>query len=176
MKRMFLFFLAVGAVLLLLSLFYSGPAVGHLALQVTITPTFSNYLPFVAKNWPPTPTATSTPTPTPTATSTPSPCLPQLGDWTGQESEKNYPVSFTVTSECKVHLFKIKVRFGATTCRITVLEDLPIIDDKFLFDATGVDISGEFDSSTSASGTYRVFLCGSTIIIPASEGTWEAHK
>ena len=104
-------------------------------------------------------------------------CLPQLGGWTGEESQRGYSVSFTITSECKVHNFKIKIPFGGlNTCRITILEDLTIVDNEFSFDFLGGDISGEFDSSTSASGAYRVVLCGNTIIIPASEGTWEADK
>jgi len=66
---------AIGVILLLLSLFSSSPIVAHPVLQVTITPTVFNYLPFVAKSWLPPPTATPTNTPTvtltPTVTNTP---------------------------------------------------------------------------------------------------------
>jgi hypothetical protein len=119
--------------------------------------------------------APPTPTPTPTPEFVPG-CLPQLGNWTGQESERSYPVSFTVTSECKVHRFTITVPFGSGRCQMTVLVDLPIDDNRFSFDFLGGDFSGEFRSSISASGTYYVFYCDGTIIFPASEGTWEAHK
>ena len=65
MKRPFLFLLITAVTLLLSSLFASGPTDANLALQGTITPTFFDYLPLVAKNWPPTPTPTVTPTPRP---------------------------------------------------------------------------------------------------------------
>jgi hypothetical protein len=165
MKLRFVVFLTMGVFLLLLSsLIPSTPTGAHPLLQATITPTFFNYLPFVVKNWEP-----ATPP-------TPSLCLPELGDWTGQESQRDYQVSFTVTSQCEVHEFSIRIPFGAGSCQITIGEDLPIDDNEFSFDFTGGSISGDFDSSTSASGAYSVFFCEDTLIIPPSEGTWEAHK
>jgi len=56
MKRMSFFLLVIGGILLLSSLFSPGLTGAHPALQVTITPTAFNYLPFVAKNWSPPPT------------------------------------------------------------------------------------------------------------------------
>ena len=60
----------IGVILLLLSLFSSSPIVAHPVLQVTTTSTVFNYLPFVAKNWSPSPTPTPTNTPTVTLTPT----------------------------------------------------------------------------------------------------------
>ena len=51
MKRTFLFLLVIGVILLPSSLFSSGQAGAPPGLQVTITPTAFNYLPFVAKSW-----------------------------------------------------------------------------------------------------------------------------
>jgi len=71
MKKYTVFFGAfIGVILVLLSLLSPGPTDAHLASQVTVTPTAFNYLPFVAKNWPPTPTPTATPTATPIPGST----------------------------------------------------------------------------------------------------------
>lgn len=107
----------------------------------------------------------------------PQPCLPDVGDWTGQESQRGYPVSFTVTSQCQVHNFRIKVPFlPPSYCQITILEDLPIVDGRFSFSYFGASISGEFDSSTNASGTYSVIYCDGTLITPPSQGTWQAHR
>jgi exo-beta-1,3-glucanase (GH17 family) len=50
MKRIFLL-LAVGVILFLSSLLFSGPIDASPVLQATVTPTVSNYLPFVCKNW-----------------------------------------------------------------------------------------------------------------------------
>ena len=64
-------------VLLCISPISSTPAVADPAYEAAVTPTVFNYLPYVAKNWPPPPTATPTPTstvtPTPTPTITPTP-------------------------------------------------------------------------------------------------------
>jgi len=73
MKRMFLLVLVIAVILLLSPQFSSSPIVAHPVLQVTITPTVFNYLPFVAKNWAPPPTPTSTLTPANTATPSPTP-------------------------------------------------------------------------------------------------------
>jgi len=133
-------------------------------------PILKTYLPFIRKD--PPPPAIPTPSPTPPPPFVPG-CLPELGNWAGQESERHYSVSFTVTSDCEAHRFKIKVPFGGfwDACQITVLADLPIVDDKFTFDWLGGTITGDFLSSTSASGTYSVWYCDGKLISPASEGT-----
>jgi len=58
MNRMSFFLLGIVGVFLLLSVFFSSPTDAYPVLQVTITPTVFDYLPFVAKNWPLTPTPT----------------------------------------------------------------------------------------------------------------------
>ncbi len=55
MKRIFLLLLVIGSILLLSSLLFSGPTDAYPVLQVTLTPTVFNYLPFIAKNWSPPP-------------------------------------------------------------------------------------------------------------------------
>jgi hypothetical protein len=64
--------------------------------------------------WSNTESVTVNPTPT---------CLPEPGSWAGTRSS-----SFTVTSDCKVRGFTIRVPFGSGTCRITSLQDIPIGD------------------------------------------------
>jgi len=73
MKHALSLLLVIGVILLLSSLFSSAPTRARPALQAMITPTAFNYLPFVAKNWPPPPTLTPTATATPTVTYTPTP-------------------------------------------------------------------------------------------------------
>ncbi|MBV7332558.1 hypothetical protein KFU94_30890 [Chloroflexi bacterium TSY] len=135
-----------------------------------------------------TPTNTSTPTITDTPTNTPTPiptvvvCLPRSGDWAGEESGGPYPISFTVTSECMVHNLEIEFPTVSpiNTCIITVTVDLPIVDNKFTFNTpglNGIEISGEFQSASQATGIYQpqaLFLCQG-LPIP-SGGTWSATK
>jgi len=147
----------------------SGSAEGDIgADEFTYPGTILSYLPIVVKNW----------SPGVVPTATPPLCLPQPGEWTGQESEREYPVSFTVTSDCKVRDFYIKVPFGIDSCIITIPEDIDIVGGQFTYEwASGLnDISGEFTSSTSASGSYYVAYCDGTLLIPGSQGTWEAYK
>jgi YVTN family beta-propeller protein len=79
MKRspLLLYLVAALAVLLCVSLISSTPTVADLTYAGAVTPMVFNYLPCVAKNWPPhtttTPTPTPTITPTPTSTATPTP-------------------------------------------------------------------------------------------------------
>jgi hypothetical protein len=74
--------------------------------------------------------------------------------------------------------FYIKVPFGIYSCGITIPEDIDIVGGQFTYEwASGLnDISGEFTSSTSASGSYYVAYCDGTLLIPGSQGTWEAYK
>jgi hypothetical protein len=83
MNRTTLFYGMILGLLVLSPVLASDPTAAHPALQITVTPSFFNYLPLVAKNWSPTsgqtgtPTETSTPmlleTPTFTPTSTSAP-------------------------------------------------------------------------------------------------------
>jgi hypothetical protein len=74
MKQIIIAVFAIVATIILMAFsFISTPPAT--ALQTTITPTISSYLPLVSRDYPPTPTSTPTPTATathtPTATSTP---------------------------------------------------------------------------------------------------------
>jgi hypothetical protein len=272
MKHLVSLLAAIGVILLLLSLFSSSSTVAHQVLHATITPTFFNYLPFVAKNWspPPTPTPTNTltvtltptitstptqasiptitntptqtpistpmptatptqtptptpmptatptqtptptpmptatptqtptptatptqartPTPTPTATPTQTPTptatptqtptptptvqFPRPGYWSGSHYS-----SFTVTSDYKVHNFRMTVPFGTGSCQLTVVEDIPIDADSFSYTWVGLDLSGwvlgQFDTPITLTGDYLMLICD-YIMIPSQPGEWTA--
>ena len=189
-----IFLLAVGVIVLLLSLFSPGSTQADLALQVTITPTVFNYLPFIAKNWPPTPTPTPTATATPTATCTPTPTA----------TSTPVPIQFVgTTNQDKAVDFDVKSDFSAVTrfrieykvvCPGVTMEGwteygwpagLPIVDRQFEIRSSpggGVEdvFTGEFDPDFStAQGTWLKWLI---VYIPypdpvcSNEGTWSASR
>ena len=173
MNRMSFFLLSIGLVLLLLSVSFSSPTDANPVLQVTITPTAFAYLPFVAKNWPtPAPTPTVTTTPTPTYTPTPTTVWP--GFWTG-----NYDSSFTVTSDSTIRnlTFTLPVpppRSG--TCRMTVLEDIPINDGTVDYGIYGAFrfIEGRFTTSTTLAANIFSVSCGPWIAFYGTPLEWTA--
>jgi hypothetical protein len=148
-------------------------------LQNTPTPTAFVYLPFVAKQYPPqtitpTPTPTSTHTPTPTGTAQPTPTSthtatptntaqppPVSGHWTGTTS-RSYPVSFDVSIDSTQWMsFTLTTDFVAVNCgnatgTITTTVSGPgnIVDDQFSYTGSTFAFAGQFDSITTASGSY----------------------
>jgi len=144
--------------LLLLSLFSSSPIGAHPVSQATITPVVFNYLPFVAKHWPPTPTPTVTPTPTPT----PKPC-PQFnaGQW-----ERPYVLgaNFTVSSDrSRVEDFEWEnASLVINTCGVKriVVPELPISNCQIEYTTDAIQIRGTFTSMTWMEGTYSFSYTG----------------
>jgi len=102
--------------------------------------------------------------------------LPEPGHYTGSSPS----VSFDVTEDQQVCNFDITVRFGIGYCRIRPSSCAEIADNDFAFSEAEMgaiyEITGTFDTQTHASGSYRVSMCGGVIVIPASEGVWEASK
>jgi hypothetical protein len=49
-----------------------------------------------------------------------------------------------------------------------------ILADWFSLSSVGASVIGTFDTPTTLTGSYSVFLCGSTLIIPPSTGSWTA--
>jgi hypothetical protein len=101
---------------------------------------------------------------------------PEPGHYTGTTPS----VSFDVTEGQQVCNFDITVPFGAGSCRIRPSSCAEIADNDFTFSRSELGaiyvITGTFDTPTHAFGSYRVSMCGDTIVFPASEGTWEASK
>ena len=175
MNRLFLFLLIIAVVLPASSLLAGGPTDAQLALQVTITPTAFNYLPFVAKNWPlvPTPTPTPTTTPTPKPTATPPPGRPVRGYWSGENTE------FTVSADSRyVCSFSMSWPGFPGACGLISSHSVPCepidANGHFLYDASfGGDITryeGDFTSATTANGiwTVRRGTC-------SANGAWSAN-
>jgi hypothetical protein len=123
--------------------------------------------PMVTPTPTPTPTPTATPTLTPTLTPTPTPTpSPELGTWSGTTSQGK-PIEFDVV-EGSLGIARIEFGYKGTcgpgcTCNghvDTTSGPLPIVDSAFSQSTTTYDISGTFDSSTSASGDLDVHIPG----------------
>ena len=103
------------------------------------------------------------------------PTGPELGHYTGSPS-----VSFDVTAALQVCNYSIRVPFSSGYCRIRPGSCADITDNAFTFSRAEIGaiytITGTFDSSVHALGRYRVSMCGDTIVIPASTGSWQASK
>jgi hypothetical protein len=99
---------------------------------------------------------------------------PEPGHYTGTPS-----VSFDVTENQQVCDFDIRVPFGIGSCRIRP-GCTDITDSDFVFSQAEMGaiytITGTFDSRTHAVGRYSVAMCGGSISIPPSRGSWEASK
>ena len=126
-----------------------------------------SFLPLVEKGAIPTPTPSPTPVPT---------CLSEPGNWIGQESEGGLPISFSVTTSCRVNDLTITVPFNGSNCTVAATRDLPQANDRFAFIYLGGVITGTFTSPSDANGTYRVITCNNTTLDTAVEGTWTARK
>jgi hypothetical protein len=100
---------------------------------------------------------------------------PEPGNYTGILS-----VSFNVTANQEVCNFNITVPFGTGSCWIYLSSCAAINGNSFAFAQFELGaiyaITGAFDSRTHTSGSYYVSMCGGTIIIPGSSGTWEASR
>jgi sugar lactone lactonase YvrE len=100
---------------------------------------------------------------------------PEPGHYTGTPS-----VSFDVTADVQVCNYDITVPFGIGSCRIRPASCAEITDNDFTFSQAEIgaiyEITGTFDTQTHALGGYRASMCGDTLILPPSEGTWEASK
>lgn len=173
----------------------AGPGVapdGFVVQTPTATTTRLVFLPVIMRSLPatstpsPTPTAIGSATPTVTPTWTPSrtstPTLssgPQDGSWTGKTS-RNYPMSFDVSANgTKWASFKLKTRFSVGGCsgtlETTVNGPGTISGGKFSYSSSTYAFSGQFNTSTSASGTYawsnyNIYGCGYF----TQSGTWTA--
>lgn len=109
-------------------------------------------------------------------------------NWTGTTS-KACPMSFTVSSDgTQVNNFKLKTKWssGASsgTIEITTNSSNPISNWQFSFSTNGYSYTGQFDSTTTASGTYTFSNYQIIIGIPyppyityiyiSQTGTWTA--
>jgi len=198
-KHLSLFVAAIGVILVLLSLPATSPTGAHPALQVTITPTVFDYLPVVLRNWPPpptptstnTPTATSTstqtPTPTHTSTATPSPTStpfrPMFGIWRGDTNQSGKRIRFLIPGDAsRVCGFSLNWSSSCgmtggfstrdTTCvPISPDADFTYVGEGTIFGSHYIErIEGDFNSVTTASGTFR-HQEGSSCVV---SGTWSA--
>ena len=126
------------------------------------------YLPVIMRNFAPTPAPT------------PSPGKPKDGHWTGTTS-RSQPMSFDVSSGGTVlNNFKLKTTFQVGPCsgtvETTVSSPRPITNNQFSSNGGSFVFSGQFNTSTSAGGTYAYinqFIpnCG----IFNQSGTWTAN-
>ena len=113
--------------------------------------------------------AIPTPTPTPTATPTPLPGAPELGAWSGTTSQGK-PIDFEVVEDSPGSRAIRQSEWRYDGCRIvtTVYNRWPIVNNTF--SDTDGDVSGVFDSPTTASGDLHIQAegCGSDPV------TWTA--
>jgi hypothetical protein len=129
-------------------------------LQVTGT-SHKAYLPHIRQD--------RLPTPTPT-------CLADAGNWQGQTTERSLPVSFGVTSDCRVTGLSFSVPFQDDVCTINAERDIPIINDRFAHISLQGLFTGTFTSPSDSAGLYRIVACeGITVTTPIS-GTWNATR
>ncbi len=144
----------------------------------------------------PPPTNTPTPTPTPTATFTPSPTptatpLAGVGRWEGTTSQ-GWAFTFDVTADGEIVNLLITISTdsglpcapGYELARVGVQDNIPIAEDQFTHSDEIVNVSGQFSSSTEASGDFDFTVGGvirdrdgtsadcTTPIVRS--GTWEA--
>ena len=137
------------------------------------------FLPHIAKHYPP-----SIPTPTPTVP-TPSPTPgtgPEVGQWMGTTS-RDLLMSFEVsTSGASVKDFMLFTNFDFGACwgtvRITVPGPLAIVEGAFGYDLGTYSFSGEFTSTSTASGSYSFesyYISGCNSYLTQS-GAWTAAK
>lgn len=109
-------------------------------------------------------------------------------NWSGTTS-RDYPMSFTVSTDGKqVTPFKLKTNFssgGASgTIEITVNSASAITNGQFSYSSSTYSYTGQFDSTTTASGTYEFSSYPITIGLPyppyitwiyiSQTGTWTA--
>jgi hypothetical protein len=125
------------------------------------------YLPFIMKIFVP-------PTPPPPGSK------PKDGHWTGTTS-RSQPMSFDVSSGgTVVNNFKLKTNFQVGPCsgtfETTLSSPRPITNNQFSSNSGSFTFSGQFSTSTSASGTYAYvnhFIPGCGIF--NQSGTWTAN-
>ena len=137
---------------------------------------------------PPTPTAmptatrTPTPTPSPTPTPTPTPGGPELGTYSGTTSQGE-PIEFDVVEGSAGSRVISRIDHGYTgtlggggTCSgdWEVTGSLPIVNNTFSYQTSVLDISGTFDSATSASGDLEVNIPGGQYGCKSGPVTWTA--
>jgi hypothetical protein len=93
-------------------------------------------------------------------------------------------VSFDVIGD-QVCSFDITVPYSTGTCRIRAKSGVcfDIVNNKFRLEMYYADfgitdwIEGNFNSSrSSVSGNYSIYICGNTLIIPPSTGSWDASR
>ncbi len=138
----------------------------------------SAYLPLIIKPVPPPPTATPTNTPTPTSTPrptrTPVP-VPYDGSWSGTTSQGK-PVTFTVASNAVTRYY---IEYDVGSCLVefgfssyVFITNNVFSDSDSFFDGSSYTFTGNFNSNTTASGTFTAneVGCGNTTI------TWNATK
>lgn len=128
--------------------------------------------------------------PTPTQTPPPGGDVPQDGSWAGTTSH-SHPMSYTVQSGgTQWAQFKLNTDFVSATCgasgtiEITVPGPGSISNGYFSYDSGTYDFSGDFSSSTVASGSYAFTNYQITIGLPwppyicfdylTQSGTWNA--
>ncbi len=130
----------------------------------------------------PSPTSSPTPSPTssPTPTNTPSPGpVPQDGHWTGTTS-RSHPMSFDVSSGGTTWSnFVLRTDGVVGPCSVTITTTVPgpgaIANGQFSFSGSYFAFSGQFTSSSAASGSYaytnyNIPGCGYF----SQAGTWTA--
>lgn len=151
-----------------------------LVLKELRSPLSPTTTPTVVNGSTPTPTGSPPPTKTRIPTITPTrPSGPQDGHWAGTTS-LGYPMSFDVSANgTKWASFKLKTRFSVGGCSGTLetTVDGPgtISGGKFSDSSSTYAFSGQFNTSTSASGTYAwsnyyIYGCGYF----TQSGTWTA--
>lgn len=108
--------------------------------------------------------------------------LKQYPPVTPEHYEGSSPnVSFDVISD-QVCSFRLEIPFMDTTCSIHPTSCAEITNDSFRFEfyypVFGITdyINGEFDSSTHASGDWKIKFCGNIYFIAGETGTWKASK
>lgn len=156
-----------------------GPATTPVTEVPAATPT-----PELPTATPEPPTATATPTPVPpTPTPTPVPD-PRAGHW---EGEGEAFISFDVTIDGNIRDFKAIIPFASSTCTIRFEEIVVEADNAFIIpdslekpESPGEKIEddhiyGKFADAATIIGTYKLGLCGNTIVVSASEDTWSAE-
>jgi hypothetical protein len=148
-----------------------GPSgYSNTANATTFSCGYEAYLPLISKF--------PTPTPTPPP-STPIPGQPANGHWIGTTS-RGYPMSFDVSRGSTWSNFTLKTNFSTGLCsgtfEITVSSGT-ITNKQFSYNSSTFSFSGQFNSSTTASGTYRFT---NEPVPPCSTfsqfGTWTAQK
>ena len=134
----------------------------------------------------PSPTSTQTPkaTPTRTPTPTPTPSGPELGTWSGTTSQGK-PIEFDVVEGSRA-ISRIKFEAEGTCgagCTCDVESETQgthiaeIVDDAFSYSNSSLDISGTFESTTTASGDLDYHRSGVGPYDPGCDSgpvTWTA--